>query len=89
MALAEGKNRYPLSLTTANVEKLRESFDILGLPRSALSHFVDEMIEETMVPLFTDMARKKLEGKQLTFVDVFRHVGAQMEKLGEDLDTLK
>ena len=89
MALAEGKKRYPLTLTAANVEKLRESFDILGVPRSSLSHFVDEMIEETMLPLFTDMARKKLEGKQLTFADVFRHVGAQMEKLGGDLDSLK
>lgn len=89
MALPQGKKRYPLTLTEANVEQLRESFDVLGVPRSALSNFIDEVIQETMLPLFTDMATKKQDGKRFTISDVFRHVGDQLEKLGGDLETLK
>lgn len=44
MALPQGKQRYSVSLTTANVDRFRALLDHFSLPSSAMSTALDESL---------------------------------------------
>lgn len=78
MALAEGKKRYYLTLTEANMTKFKEMLSSFGAAPGVESILVDEYIGgmvNTMGPILT---RIHQSGKNPTMGDFFQMVGQMM-----------
>lgn len=81
MAIAKNKQRYSVTLTPANVDRLQAIMKKIGLPPSTLSHFIDDQLPTLAATFETAYAKGTMD-----ISDLFVLLGNQMQLLDEKED---
>lgn len=79
MAIAKGKRRHQVTLTTANVERFQSLVKNVGLPSGTMSALCDDAIKG-----MSDILAEAKERGSLGMEDIFRLMGKQVELLMEE-----
>jgi hypothetical protein len=85
MPTPAGKKRVMLNLTACNYAHLQATLKALGIPRTAVSTIIDESIEQHLIPIFEQMLKAKMEGRQISFIDVLTHVDRSVAELKKEM----